>query len=106
MNSIYEFLLNDEDVKFCLDHLPKDKTYEDGKNTGVNKQNTESNSVPDEVKKLISSRFYDTNSPGTKISKSATIECFNSNEVVNWELIARFNNESIPFERNTFTKFR
>tara|TARA_R100001082_G_scaffold109805_2_gene87875 strand:+ start:618 stop:1262 length:645 start_codon:yes stop_codon:yes gene_type:complete len=52
-------LLNDEDVKFCLDHLPKDKTYEDGKNTGVNKQNTESNSVPDEVKKLISSRFYD-----------------------------------------------
>ena len=52
-------LLNDKDVEFCLKHLPKNKTYEDGKNTGVNKQNTESNSVPDEVKKLISSRFYD-----------------------------------------------
>lgn len=53
----------------------------------------------------LSSRFYDTNSPGAKISKTATIECFNNNEVVNWELIARYNNESIPFERNTFTKY-
>ena len=53
-------LLDDNDVKFCLDNLPKDKTYQDGTKTGTNKQNSESLAVPDSVKKRITSALYDT----------------------------------------------
>ena len=56
-------LLTKDEVNFCLDKIDSN-TYKSGKETAADlesiKSNQESNSVPDEVRKLITDRLYDT----------------------------------------------
>ena len=56
-------LLTKDEVNFCLDKIDSN-TYKSGKETAADlesiKSNQESNSDPDEVRKLITDRLYDT----------------------------------------------
>tara|TARA_R110000782_G_scaffold194416_2_gene284042 strand:- start:1006 stop:1641 length:636 start_codon:yes stop_codon:yes gene_type:complete len=56
-------LLSEDEVNFCLDKI-NSNTFKGGKETAADlesiKSNKESNSVPDEVRRLITDKLYDT----------------------------------------------
>ena len=56
-------LLTEDEVKFCLDQI-NTKTFKNGEDTAPDledlKSNKESKGIPDEVRKLITDKLYDT----------------------------------------------